>query len=82
MAKYCGNCGSELNEKQDVCLKCGNKVKKETVSSEKTSAGYCGNCGAELNPGQEICLKCGVKTKKSSSSAQGLHNIGQDMKMG
>lgn len=75
MAKYCSNCGNELNEMQDVCLKCGTKVKKENVNSEKTSAGYCGNCGAELNPGQEICLKCGVKTKKSSSSAQGKSKI-------
>lgn len=29
MAKFCQNCGSELNENQEVCLKCGVKVKKE-----------------------------------------------------
>lgn len=29
MAKYCQNCGTELNEQQDICLKCGVKVIKE-----------------------------------------------------
>lgn len=28
MAKYCTNCGSELNEQQDICLKCGVRVNK------------------------------------------------------
>ena len=28
MAKFCSNCGSELNENQDICLKCGVKVNK------------------------------------------------------
>ena len=27
MAKYCSNCGAELNDEQDVCLKCGVRVK-------------------------------------------------------
>ena len=26
MAKFCSNCGAELNEGADVCLKCGKKV--------------------------------------------------------
>ena len=33
MAKFCQNCGSELNENQDICLKCGVKVKKEGSSN-------------------------------------------------
>ena len=28
MAKYCSNCGKELQEKQDVCLNCGKVVEK------------------------------------------------------
>ncbi len=28
MAKFCSNCGAELKEEQDVCLKCGVKVNK------------------------------------------------------
>lgn len=26
MAKYCANCGTELNDVQDICLKCGVRV--------------------------------------------------------
>lgn len=29
MAKFCTNCGAELNEQQDICLKCGVRVNKE-----------------------------------------------------
>ena len=77
MAKYCGNCGTELNDNQDICLKCGAKVKKETSSSASTSksAGYCGNCGAELNLGQEICLKCGVRVNNSKTNKTGKSKI-------
>ena len=28
MAKFCSNCGGELNENQDICLKCGVRVNK------------------------------------------------------
>ena len=75
MAKYCGNCGNELNENQDVCLKCGAKVQKQGSTTSNSGAGYCGNCGAELNPGQDICLKCGVKVKKNSSNGQGKSKV-------
>lgn len=29
MAKYCSNCGSEVDEKAVVCIKCGCAIKKE-----------------------------------------------------
>ena len=75
MAKYCGNCGNELNENQDVCLKCGTKVQKQSGATSNSGASYCGNCGAELNPGQDICLKCGVKVKNSSNNNQGKSKV-------
>ncbi len=28
MSKFCSNCGKELNEEQDICLNCGQMVKK------------------------------------------------------
>ena len=28
MAKFCTNCGAELNEEQDICLKCGVRINK------------------------------------------------------
>lgn len=33
MSKFCQNCGAELNEQQDICLKCGVRIKKESVNT-------------------------------------------------
>ena len=33
MAKYCSNCGSELKEGADICLKCGKIVNDRTNTS-------------------------------------------------
>jgi len=57
---YCKNCGGELSNNQEVCLKCGFKVGK----GEK----YCFNCGKEINPGAEICLNCGFKINGKHST--------------
>lgn len=37
MAKFCTNCGAELNDDQDICVKCGKMVKKSNnnASNEK-----------------------------------------------
>ncbi len=38
MAKFCQNCGNELNENQDICLKCGVKVKNNSSSNNDPNA--------------------------------------------
>ena len=35
MAKYCQNCGKELNEEQDICLGCGTFINKTTHYKKK-----------------------------------------------
>lgn len=48
MAKYCSNCGAELNDTQDICLKCGVRVKKvnpangDPNAKSKVAAGLLG----------------------------------------
>lgn len=46
MAKFCENCGKELNENQDICLNCGVAVKKANTHVEgrksKMAAGLLG----------------------------------------
>lgn len=37
MAKFCSNCGAELNEEQDVCLRCGVRVKNGKTASDNLS---------------------------------------------
>ena len=60
---FCTNCGEEMNDIQDICLKCG--VKKNV------SHKYCSNCGAPLSDGAEVCLSCGVAVKKTSGGLDG-----------
>ena len=38
MAKFCSNCGSELNEQQDICLKCGVRVRKDNPMNTDPNA--------------------------------------------
>ena len=38
MAKFCSNCGKELQENQAVCLNCGVMVNKEDNSNNKTKS--------------------------------------------
>lgn len=47
MAKYCTNCGKELQENQDVCLNCGVVIRKNNINStpgakSKIAAGLLG----------------------------------------
>lgn len=49
MARFCSNCGEELNEMQDICLKCGvrvnktnNNVNNDPNAKSKVAAGLLG----------------------------------------
>lgn len=42
MTKYCSNCGTELNDIQDICLRCGvriNKTNNNLDAKSKIAAG-------------------------------------------
>lgn len=50
MAKFCRNCGNEVNENADICLKCGvliNKKNNDNISSNVNPYPY--NCGQPNN---------------------------------
>ena len=38
MAKFCTNCGTELNDAQDICLKCGVRVNKGKTTNNNSNA--------------------------------------------
>ena len=63
---YCKNCGVEINDNQEICVKCGVKVGAGTA--------FCHNCGKELPANADVCLGCGVSTKKASTFLDG--NLG------
>ena len=55
MAKFCSNCGKEVNENADVCLKCGVMIKKDNIESSNN-----------LNYNQNITPKVRVPGKGMS----------------
>lgn len=38
MAKFCSNCGAELNDEQEICLKCGVRVKNDNMKNTNTNS--------------------------------------------
>ena len=68
---FCKNCGSEMNDNQAICLKCG-------VATGNGSS-YCSNCGNALDPNAVVCLKCGVAVQKTTPTASPINKLnGQD----
>ena len=67
---FCRNCGSEMNDNQAICLKCG-------VAAGKGNA-FCSNCGAEVAPEAAVCLKCGVAIKDEKDQKNENYLNGQD----
>ena len=67
---FCRNCGSEMNDNQAICLKCG-------VETGKGNA-FCSNCGAEVAPEAAVCLKCGVAIKDEKDQKNENYLNGQD----
>ncbi|WFD08783.1 DUF2628 domain-containing protein [Tepidibacter hydrothermalis] len=57
---YCRNCGSEIKNNAEICLKCGVKP--------LNAKNYCQECGSETNENQEICIKCGTTLKSILNS--------------
>ena len=59
---YCKYCGEQMNDNQNVCLKCG--------VATGTGNAYCANCGNRVNPEAVICVNCGVSLKSESARSQ------------
>jgi RNA polymerase subunit RPABC4/transcription elongation factor Spt4 len=55
---FCRNCGNEVVERAEICLKCGAKP--------LSGFGFCQTCGAVTSQQQEICIKCGVRLKSAA----------------
>lgn len=49
---FCRNCGTKIQDNQNVCLNCGNIA--------GNGSRYCHNCGAVANDGAVCCTQCGV----------------------
>lgn len=49
---YCRNCGVQLSNTADFCVKCGAAV--------GNGMNYCPNCGRRANPNADVCIGCGI----------------------
>lgn len=60
---YCRNCGGLINDKADICMKCGCRP----LNGDE----FCQECGAETTEKQEVCVKCGcwLKSIKTESTS-------------
>lgn len=58
---YCRNCGNELNDTAQICVKCGVQKPKGYK--------YCPGCGKETDPQAAVCLECGIKLYPQPASA-------------
>lgn len=61
---YCRNCGAFVNDKAEICVKCGCRPLSGTR--------YCQECGARTVEKQEMCIKCGCRLRASSDNSKGF----------
>lgn len=54
---YCRTCGSKVNDKAEVCVKCGCKP--------LIGKAYCQNCGAKTTTQQAMCTRCKATLKST-----------------
>lgn len=65
---YCRECGSVVNDKAEICVKCGCRP--------NAGHSYCQECGAPTKEKQEVCIKCGCRLTNTNTSSSILNNLG------
>ena len=61
---YCRNCGELLNDKAEICVKCGCRPLNGNE--------YCQECGAKTTEKQEMCVKCGCRLRTAMGKSKGF----------
>lgn len=59
---YCKNCGTQMNENQAVCTKCG--------TAKGKGKAFCANCGKPVDPNAAVCMSCGVAIKNGGADGE------------
>lgn len=65
---YCRECGSVVNDKAEICVKCGCRP--------NIGHSYCQECGSPTKEKQEVCIKCGCRLTNGYNSSSILNNLG------
>lgn len=61
---YCRVCGTALNEKAEICVKCGCRPLNGNE--------FCQECGAKTTEKQEMCVRCGCMLKTSTGKPKSI----------
>lgn len=64
---YCRICGALINDKAEICVKCGCRP--------YNGRDFCPKCGAKTRREQEMCVKCGHMLSSSANSSNFLDTI-------
>ena len=65
---YCRECGSFINDKAEICVKCGCR--------RNIGHSYCQECGSPTRENQEVCIKCGCRLANANTSYGILDDLG------
>lgn len=57
---YCRNCGNEISDLAEICVKCGVRP--------KTGKSHCHNCGTKTSEIQVVCISCGASLEEKPPS--------------
>lgn len=78
---YCSNCGHQLAEDVNFCVKCGTKVNiQESSQDEVRKIAYdgeihkCPNCGDILDAYESVCKACGYE-QRGSKATSSVHEL-------
>lgn len=71
---YCKFCGKSIDDRAEICVHCGRRVRSMTSSSPGGEM-YCKFCGKDINEKAEICVHCGRRVRSSISSFLEAHEI-------
>ena len=78
---FCSNCGYQLAEEVNFCVKCGTKVNiQESSQDEVRKIAYdgeihkCPNCGDILDAYESVCKACGYE-QRGSKATSSVHEL-------
>ena len=79
----CPNCGTEIQEEDAFCYKCGYKVEKPvdapTVApytpETQTTGDFCPNCGGKVEKEDAFCMRCGYRLQAPTPSAAEIPDL-------
>ena len=65
-AKFCSNCGTQVDMSTAFCPQCGFRL----IQEEQPQTKFCQSCGKKIDINSEICPYCGVRVANIMRSSE------------